>query len=315
MTRKKMILSLIVLAAPLILSGCLELETVVVVEKDGSGTVEQTVYYPEVDLGGMSFGVEGEEAASFGFEDTEPTAEEKLAATRAQAEKAAAGMGQGVSLQSVEALPPKNGRTGVRIVYAFEDINKLQLDPMPEITVGTEGIEIGSTGGAMGNGDFAMEDQFNEAPAPAPEPAPAADEEADKIRFEFTAEPKPTLTIYTPEMAPPPGAEPVDDDPQAKAMAAMMMKQMFDGMLLDFRVRLNGRLTDTNATYASRKFNAVGLYRMDFGNLSKNQAALDKLLSMDSTADAEMVKRQLQDPLLVRYLKLETKERVDVSFE
>ena len=314
MTCNKMIVSLIVLTAPLFVSGCLELETVVVVDKDGSGTVEQTVYYPEMDLGGMSFGVEGEEAASFGIEEAEPTAEEKLAATRAQAEKAAAGMGEGVSLQSVEALPPKNGRTGVRIVYAFEDINKLRLDPMPEFTVGTEGIQIGNGGGAMG-GDFAMADQFNEAPEPAAEPAPAPGEEADKIRFEFTAEPNPTLAIYTPEMTPPPGAEPVDDDPQAKAMAAMMMKQMFDGMLLDFRVRLNGRLTDTNATYASRKFNAVGLYRMDFDNLAKNQAALDKLLSMDATAEAETVKKQLQDPVLAEYLKLEMKERVDVSFE
>ena len=315
MARKQVVLSLLVLAAALTAGGCIELKTIVTVEKDGSGTVEQTVYYTEMDAGafGMTFDVEGAEANGFDFGDAvkKPSEEEKLATTRAQAEKIAASMGEGVTLQTVEPLPPRNGRKGVRIVYAFKDINKLRVDPLPEVTLGGGGMQIGDAGGPdLGAGDFPADGQFGESPAPA------AEEEGDKVRFEFAADPKPTLTIYTPDVTPPSDAQPVeDDDPQAKAMASMMMKQMLDGMLLEFRVRLNGRLTDTNATYASRKFNAVGLYRMDFGNLVKNQAALDKLLSMDSAADADTVKKQLQDPALARYLKLEMKERVNVSFE
>ena len=338
MTCKKMVVWLMIVAMPLVVSGCLKSKTVVTVEKDGSGTVEQTLYYPEVDLaaGGFQFGVEGggADGTEFGNSANKPTPEEELAATRAQAEQTAAQMGEGVTVQSVEALPANNGQKGVRIVYAFNDINQVHIDPMPEMTFGTGGMQLGNAGeeafaaGEFGANEFGAGDfdsggvgdtdsDVGDFPA-APQAAAgqAAGGEGQKIRFEFTSSPKPTLTIITPEVSPPPGSEPVDDDnPQAKAMAAMMMKQMFDGMVLEFRVRVNGQLTDTNATYASRNSNAVGLYRMDFDKLVENQAALEKLLSMDPNADEESVKKQLQDPLVAPYLKLETKERINVSFE
>src|SRR3546814_12219325 len=76
----------------------------------------------------------------------EPTAEEKLAETRASAEKTAAAMGEGVSFKEVEALPAQNGRQGVRIVYAFTDINKVTLAVMPAVDLGG-GLKIGSQGG------------------------------------------------------------------------------------------------------------------------------------------------------------------------
>jgi hypothetical protein len=305
-------LSLIV-GAGLIMSGCLESNTVVTVEKDGSGTVEQTVYYPEMDLAaaGFQFGAGDGDAQGFEFGDApkKPTAEEELAKTRAQAEKTAARMGEGVTLQSVDALPPRNGRKGVRIVYAFKDINKLRLSPLPDAQLGG-GMQIGDMPAQDFGGQVAPDGQAGEPQAPA------APKENETIRFAFTSVPKPKLTIYTPDVTPPPSGGPAGaDDPQAKAMATMMMKQMLDGMRLEMHVKLKGRLTDTNATYASRKSNAIGLYRFDFDKLVDNQAAIDKLLSLESAADAETAKQQLQDPALARYIKLETKEQVDVSFE
>jgi hypothetical protein len=198
----------------------------------------------------------------------------------------------------------------VRIVYAFKDINKLRLNPMPEVQLGG-GLQIGNMPGQdPGAGEFAADGQAGEAQAPA------APKENETIRFAFTSGPKPKLTIFTPEMTPPPSGGPGDqDDPQAKAMAAMMMKQMLDGMLMDMRVQLKGRLTETNATYASRKNNSIGLYRLDFDKLVEDQAAMEKLLSLESVADAETAKKQIQDPALTKYLKLEMKEQVDVSFE
>jgi hypothetical protein len=293
--------TLVLMAAALVLCGCVELKTVVTVEMDGRGTVEQTVYYTEMDAG--AFG------AAFGDAMGESTEEEKLATTRAGAEKMAEKMGEGVSLESVESLPPRNGRKGVRIVYAFEDVNQLHLDTLPSFTVSMDGsLLIGEVGGAMGG--FPADGQFGEAPAGAVE------QSDDQIRFEFSPAPKPTLTILTPEMTPPADMQTAPlDDPQAKAMATMMMQQMCDGMHLELQVAVKGRITDTNASYASRTSNTVGLYRMDFDKLVKNQAALEKLLSLDPTADDEVAKQQLQDPLLAEYFKLEMKDRVNVSFE
>jgi hypothetical protein len=81
------------------------------------------------------------------------------------------------------------------------------------------------------------------------------------------------------------------------------------------RVKVTGRVTDTNATYTSRNSNVIGLYRLDFDKLVEDQTAMDKLLSLEQAADAETAKKQLQDPTLAKFLKLEMNEQVDVSFE
>jgi hypothetical protein len=301
--------ALVLLIAAIAASGCFEAKTLVTVQKDGSGTLDQIVYYTEIDPAalGLTFGAEGSEGGEFDFgEVKKPTEQEQLAAARDQAEKTAEKMGEGVRVTAVKALPPKNARKGIRISYAFDDINQLRLEPVPEVNMGG-GFQLGSAETALG--DLPANGQFGEAAAPAGEG------EGDKIRFEFTAAPKPTLTIFAPPVTPPSGAQPVPDDPQAKQMAVMMMRQMFDGMFMEFRIKFAGRVTDTDAKYVNRKANVVGLYRMDFGSLVKEQAALDKLLSMDPAADAETVKQQLDDPLLARFLKLETNQRVSVSFE
>lgn len=273
----------VALASLLLLAGCIKSKTVVTVEKDGSGTVEQTVHTKALDL------------PFPGVEKLSP--EEELAKAREQADQNAQKMGEGVSVQTVERAAPRDGWQGVRTVYAFEDVNKLGVAPMPEVSLGSPGM--GEQGADQGDVTMQMED----------------DEE--QVRFEFTAAPAPKLTILTPPMTPPAEGGPAGagDNPQEQAMAKMMMTQFMDGMLVELQVKVGGKIADTDATYVSASREIVGLLRMDFGALTKNPAALEKMMAMEQNVTPEELEKQLQDPVLGKHVKMETKERVEVTFE
>lgn len=288
---RRLVLGVVGLMGLVLLAGCIKAKTVVTVEKDGSGTVEETVY-----MKGMDLPFPGME---------KPSPDEEFAKTREQAAQNAKKMGEGVTVESVERVAPRDGWKGVRTVYAFQDVNKLAVAPMPDASFG--GVQVGGQGPGMGG--------------PPPAGADAApqqeDDEEEPVRFEFTAEPTPKLTILTPPMTPPAEGGPPEggDNPQEQAMAKMMMAQFLDGMLVELQVKVAGKITETNAKYVSPSREIVGLLRMDFGALVKNPAAFGKMMAMEEDATREELEKQLQDPLLGKHFKMETKERVEITFE
>jgi len=286
------VLSVMSLTALVVLAGCIKSKTVVTVEKDGSGTVKQIVYSKE--LAPSMAGLES------------PSADEQLAAARAKAAQTAQSMGEGVTLQAVEQLPSRDGWKGMQIVYAFPDISKVSVDPLPEFSLG--GFEMGVQVPGM--------DGFPPGGA-GPGGLPIPQDKGEQVRFDFTREPTPKLTIVTPPMTPPAEAGPPEagQDQQGQAMANAMMAQFLDGMLMEFQVRVGGKITDTNATYVSTSREVVGLLRMDLGALIKDPAGLDKMMSMQKATAREEVKEQLQDPDIAKHIKMETKEQVEVTFE
>jgi hypothetical protein len=237
-----------------------------------------------------------------------PSPQELLAAARTQAAQTAQSMGEGVAVQTVEQLAPREGWKGMRIVYAFADVGKLRVGPVPEVNLG--GLQMGGQGPSM--------EGFPPGGAgPAPGASPAPQDDAEQLRFEFTTEPTPTLTLLMPPMTPPGGAgpPPAAQDPQAQAMAKAMMAQFMDGMLMEFHVKVDGKITRTNATYVSTNRKVVGLLRVDFGALVKDPAALDKMISMQQATTPEEVEKQLQDPQIAKYVKIETKQQVEIAFQ
>jgi hypothetical protein len=290
--------SLVGLAGLVLLAGCIESKTVVTVGKDGSGTVEQTVYFK-----GMPLPMAGQKT---------PSSQEMLDAMRAQAAQTAQSMGEGVEVQSVEQLAPRDGWKGMRIVYAFSDIGKLRVGPVPEINPGQ--LQMGGQGRSM---EGFRPGGAGPGAGPAPGAMPASLGGKEQLRFDFTPEPTPKLTLIMPPMTPPAGAgtPPAGQDPQAQAMAKAMMAQFLDGMLMEFRVKVDGQITSTNAKYVSRDRQVVGLLRADFGALVKDSAALDKMLAMGQAATPEEVEKQFQDPDVAGYIKVETQEQVEIAFE
>jgi hypothetical protein len=115
--------TLLLAAVPL--TACLDSTTLVKVKPDGSGTVEQTTLVNTAALKGMMPG---------GGKDTGGPE-----INRADLERTAARMGKGVKLVSAEKATGAAGFEGTRAIYAFDDINEIQISQDPNLSGSTSG--------------------------------------------------------------------------------------------------------------------------------------------------------------------------------
>jgi hypothetical protein len=196
-------------AAMLCLTGCLQVEKVVKLKPDGSGTVEETVILSKAALASlqqMAAGFGGDKAANNKIPDMFDEAKLKAAAAK---------MGDGVTFVSAKKIDNEQGQ-GFTAVYAFTDINKLKLDQNP--------------------GDALPENDNMKASGSKKEP----------ITFRFTkgSPAELSLTMPAPEFKPkkeqPEGME---------DMAMQMMKQMFKDMRISLALEVQGTISETNAEY------------------------------------------------------------------
>ncbi len=112
---KKLIPILGAAALTLLTTSCLQQETTLSLNKDGSGTITETTTFGAQML--AMIGAAGGEAG-------DPLAQ-MIAQAKAKAEKSAPNMGDGVSLKDIKPLN-EGGKKGMVVTYAFKDINKLK---------------------------------------------------------------------------------------------------------------------------------------------------------------------------------------------
>jgi hypothetical protein len=105
----------VVVAAVFFLTGCLQVERVVKLKPDGSGTIEETVLIPKAALATLQQMGGGAKGKSLDIFD-----EGKL-------KQEAAKMGEGVTYVSGKKVSSDAGE-GFTATYAFTDVNKLKLD-------------------------------------------------------------------------------------------------------------------------------------------------------------------------------------------
>jgi hypothetical protein len=99
------------------LTGCLQVEKVVKLNADGSGTIEETLIVPKTALATL------QQMAGAGGKPFDLFDEAKF-------KDAASQMGEGVTLASAKKLSSDAGE-GFTATFAFTDINKLKLDQNP----------------------------------------------------------------------------------------------------------------------------------------------------------------------------------------
>ena len=221
--------------------SCFDSAVVVKVNKDGSGTVEETVVLSTAFTELMAaFGGMGEEA-----DEQDPVDEDRLK------EKAKA-MGPGVELLSAEAVTTAGG-SGFKAVYRFRDINTLRInqnpsDNVPSPTPGAEQAE---------NPEELLQFRFAGGPTatleilyPQEPEGPGAEEpEADTS-----------------------GEEEESEDPQMMAM----MRELYRDMRMKLVVEVAGTVVDTNAAY--REGSRITLMEVDFGKLMDEGDSFDRLM-------------------------------------
>ncbi len=193
----------------LVLPSCLQSETTIHLNKDGSGTiVEQTT------LGGQMMAMI-EQMGALGGEDAkgkDPIAE---MFSEEKAKARAAKLGEGVTFVKSEPVTV-GANKGARATYKFADISKITVSP-------GDGMKDMSPGG----------DQ-----------APAGDDEKP-VTFKFSDG---VLTIIMPEPKKPDGdkkeAPEEEENPQMEAM----MKQMLGDMKMSFKIVADSGIAETDAT-------------------------------------------------------------------
>lgn len=240
-------------------TGCINSAAVVTVKPDGSGTVEQTLLMNVQALEAMAKTMG---AAMGGQADTAKPAEKptfKDVFKEAELKKMAEDLGGGVRLVSVTPLS-RDGLEGAKLVFAFDDINKVGLDP----------ANMG--GGGLGEKrDYAF--ALTRLPsgvsrlvisAPAPK-----DDDADKEEEDEEDEEDEDAEAEDEEDEEEDMADDVSPEMQA------MVKQMFAGMRFALDVEVQGTIVSTSSDYVSGS--RVTVLEVDFDELLKQEAALKQL--------------------------------------
>lgn len=206
---KRLILATASTLIALVLPGCLQSETTIHLNKDGSGTlVEQTT------LGTQMMAMLEQMSAIGGDKGKDPVAE-MFSAEKAKAKVAT--LGEGVTFEKVEPLEIK-GNKGARTTYHFADINKLRI----------------STGDAM------------KSMSPMGDQAPAASKQKP-VTFAYAGDTL-TVTLPEPEKPAADAPKPADAPEQNPQMEAMM-KQMLGDMTMSVKLVIEPGIAETDATY------------------------------------------------------------------
>ncbi|MEO5713424.1 MAG: hypothetical protein ABIT37_08035 [Luteolibacter sp.] len=276
---KRISLFLSAALAALSLTSCLQNETTIHLNKDGSGTLVE-----ETTLGAQMMAMM-EQMSSFG--GAAGGAKKDPLADMFSEEKAkakAAKLGEGVTLEKNEAIE-KNGNKGARATYHFADINKLKVTT-------SEGMKDMSPMGGMG------------AEAPAAKPAKPINFKYADGNLTITM-PEPDKTEAAPD-APKPGAE---EKEAPGEQDLVMMKQMMGDMKMSLKLVVEPGIAETDATF--RDGNTVTLMEMDMGKLMENPEFvknLGKVDQRDPAAAMEMMKK-------IPGIKAEVKKEITVKVQ
>ncbi len=240
----KLLGALLLLSVVLLFTGCLDMRTIISVNKDGSGTVEQRFLmqkqFVEMLQGMAAMSGEGQDDSEGSF----MYKPEELKAN-------AAGMGKGVRFKTAEPLETSS-MEGYRVVYSFSDINTLRVNQNPGDAV------------------------------PAPSDDGDGEQAPEYLTFSFKKGPTATVQIHLPDEkdsddaqdgAGSAGAEPKQEDID-------MAKQLYKDMRLTMLVKFNGSIVKTNATH--RNGSEITLMDMDFGKIMSNDELVKKLAAAEA---------------------------------
>lgn len=270
------------------LTGCITFLTEVRVRGDGSGTIVQTMTLNPEQMKELVEGIAKQMGATAteSKEDTKknsPKASEAVPFKEADLKGKAADLGPGVTFVSAETIDTKTA-AGVRVTYAFKDINQLAVNPKPEAAMGTAA-------------------------------AGASSQDALKFRFNRMPNGNAVLTVLlsrrgteTTEQA---AAPPPPASPEESAQQMAMMRQLFKGLHMGMAVDVEGRIVKTNSPYVEGS--KVTLMDIDFDPLLSDEKSFrDLSAKMEKTMGDD---RKAMEALKgIKGLKIVTDPEISIEF-
>ncbi len=286
--RKTIAICAAVLAAAS-LTGCITFLTDIKLRGDGSGTMVQTMTMNPEQMKEMMEGI----AKQMGATTKEPKEESKKEPPKKE-EKGpfkvddlkgkAVDMGEGVTFVSAEEIDTKTA-VGVRVTYAFKDINKLAMNPKPAAALGAAGAGASS--------EDALKFRFSRLP------------NGNALLKVILPPPKPKSAQEEPPSPPPPVS------PEASAEQMAMMKQMFKGLHMGVAVDVEGKVVKTNSPYVDGS--KVTLMDIDFDPLLSDVEGLKGLNEKIEAAKGDDLKT-LEAMKGIKGLKITTEPEISVEF-
>ncbi len=283
----------------LCITGCLQVNTVIKVRPDGSGTVEETFLMSKDvvqqmsmmvgQMGQMMTSQMGGQAGEITVETTGTSAETGFDIfDQSKLEKRAADFGNETTFLSGEKI--SNAKfEGYKAIYAFSDINALRINQSP--------------------GEAMPEMPGTESKGPG--------KKKEFVTFDFTKGDPATLTIRNPaKKNDEDNIKPQSDDINVEKNDSMtneampqQMLAMFKDMKVAMSVEVDGAIVETNATH--RDGSKVTLMEMDFGKLFEIPEKVEKLssLKLETLEDAKEFMKDLPG------IKVDLNNEVYIKFQ
>ena len=219
--RNKILFGFIIISLSLILSGCIDVETNLKVNKDGSGTIEETVLISN-EVVKMLQEFAGSFGDSTGANSFKIFDEDEL-------KQKAAGYGPGVEYVTGEELM-LDDQQGFRVVYSFKDLNNISLSPDPENQI--------SLGGEV---------EKTEA-------------DNDQFKFKFVPGDTPEVIITAKMKETKTGSDEIETQDSEISSEDSTFLEMMKGMRINMNVIFNGEIVSTNSTYKeANKITLLGI--------------------------------------------------------
>lgn len=259
---KKIMKLLAVLLVSCGLAGCFQIDQVITLSPDGSGTVEETFMISRKVSESMSAlaGGMSEQSGADGKDNSQPR--EQSFFKDDEIRKRADIYGTDVRFVRMERLANEKYE-GYKAVYSFSNINTLRLDQ------GTPGMP---KQGGQGN-----------------ESAPKGTE------FVFTPGKTATLIVKQQKKSVAAEENAPSEPPQGGESSAeelAMVRQMFDGLRISTTLVIKGKIIDSNATH--RTGSTITLADVDFAKILDKPELLARMAAVqpgDQAAAMEMIKK------------------------
>jgi hypothetical protein len=271
---KKLKSLLIFILLPFVLAGCLQVETTLNVNKDGSGTINEKVLFSKTFVNMIKeFAQSFSDSASADKGDFTMFKDDEIKSD-------AKDFGEDVKYVSHQLISNDKWE-GYDAVYSFDDITKVKITPDPDskVEIGEEGAEVPS--------------------------------EEDYYFFKFVKGETPELIIDRPEIKLSTETEEKNDEEQSEQNDEGMndeILKMMEGMSIAVFVTVDGEIVNTNASYVNDS--KVTLFEMNFAEMMKNKEAFKEFKNREPKNIDEMkeylkkfpgMKIQIEKPVSIKF--------------
>ncbi|HKB86251.1 MAG TPA: hypothetical protein VKD08_08795 [Ignavibacteriaceae bacterium] len=253
-------------------TGCLEVNTTIHLNKDGSGTLEESVLMSSQVVQMISAFASSFDSTAADTNQFSLFKEDQLIADTSK-------YGSGVKYISGKEVK-EDGREGYNVVYSFNNINDLRINQNPNSKIDMEGVEF-------------EEDSAHEF-----------------LHFDFSPGETALLTIKMPSMKDQdvsnevPSQDTASSNTEGMDELLKLMKDMRIALTLDVK----GQITQTNASYVNGS--SITLFDINFNDLLDNPEKL-KMFKQQNPKNLEEIKKivenlpgvkvELNNPVSIRF--------------